>query len=367
VTQNKLYEELTQTHNERERELISESENERKKNRKLHTQLQTITQRFVLLQDFVKDVAPDAQLPQNATMKSLELNDMNDMTRKMQQHDEKLKEKIASLERDVEKEKRAHVNTAERAQIQQEGIQKELLSLKRTLREEHSDCDPMSHKLKIEYQENINKLKALQATLDQQIRFNSSNERTMQSQNMNKSQMFETQISSMQNQIQSMNEENASLRSKLKQAAASSGANMKRRSSSKHEASLNVSMDNSGGGGSAADVTQYQKQIHSLKKKYKENDAKHKKQLKDLSEKISQLEASQGESGSGGGGGGNDGGGGGDSNKLWAKIKAVEKEKTQLMAKYAALEAEYKTMEAHYKKEIQKYKKLVLKYKNKAK
>ena len=97
VTQNKLYEELTSTHNERERELMLESENERKKNRKLHNQLQTVTERLVLLQDFLKDVAPDAQLPHNAIMKSLELNDMNDMNRKMQQHDEKVKEKIANL------------------------------------------------------------------------------------------------------------------------------------------------------------------------------------------------------------------------------------------------------------------------------
>merc|ERR1712228_265217 len=112
---------------------------------------------------------------------------------------------------------------------------------------------------------------------------------------------------------------------------------------------------------SSGDVGQYQKQIHSLKKKYKENDAKHKKQLKDLSDKIFALESSQGS-----GSGANDGGGSGDSNKLWAKIKASEKEKSELMAKYAALEAEYKKMEAHYKKEINKYKKLVLKYKNKA-
>jgi len=318
--------------------------NERKKNRKLHSQLATLNEKFVSLQDFVKDVAPDAQIPSHAKMSST-LHDMNESQRAMQASDDRLKQKIAMLERDIDKERRAHVATAERAQIEQEGIQKELLSMKRTLREEHSDCDPMSHKLKLEYQDNINKLKALQSTLDQQIAMNANNERSSRSHQMNKSQMFDTQISSLQSEIQTMREENSTLKSKLRQN------NNKRQSVS--------SMDSLDSGN--VDVSQYQKQIHSLKKKYKESDAKHKKQLKDLQSKISALEI---ESNDGGGGGGN--GGDADSSKLWAKIKASAKEKAELMAKYAALEAEYKTMEAHYKKEIGKYKKLVLKYKKKA-
>merc|ERR1711933_644022 len=106
---------------------------------------------------------------------------------------------------------------------------------------------------------------------------------------------------------------------------------MKKRKSHKLDTSMTAPDSDS----ARVDVSQYQKQIHSLKKKYKESEAKHKRQLKELNEQILELESNQGR------GGGSNGGGGDSDNKLWAKIKASEKEKSELMAKYAALEAEY--------------------------
>ena len=68
VTQKKLYDELVATHDHREQDLLKEAEEARKKNRKLYQQLETTTSKVLLLQDFIKDVAPDATLPGDKTL-----------------------------------------------------------------------------------------------------------------------------------------------------------------------------------------------------------------------------------------------------------------------------------------------------------
>ena len=387
TTQKKLYQELIDQHKMRENELMDDSENQRKKNRKLQQNLHTINSKFLLLQDFVKDISPDTEIPSNININKLfdDNNDINDI----EQYSEKLKSKIMSLERELEKEKRAHVNTAERAQTQQEGIQKELLSLKKILREEHSDCDPMSHKIKIEYQENLTKLKALQLTLQQQMDHNLNTQKQMETMHQNALKLtnqqndnFKQKINILQQEINSLQNENQTLKQQqqqlqqqrklsssklLKRKSSIKKPSSRQRKSSMHniDASLNVagpSSDIVADGGQAindVDIEKYENQIYNLKKKYKENDSKYKKKIQELQNKISELESMSG----GGDVGGGDAAIAGDGNVAWERVRKLEKEKAELIGKCKSLESELSTMESHYKKEIQKYKKLIAKLK----
>eukprot|EP01083_Nonionella_stella_P178243 629096_1 len=314
VTQQKLYQELVATHGVREEELMNESEAERKKNRKLHQQVQALNQRLLHLEDFVKDVAPDTTVPLSSNV-----IDVAGSTNELVQEEERLRHKMNALERELDKEKRAHVNTAERAQTQQEGIQRELLSLKKVLKEEHSNCDPMSHQIKIEYQENMKKLKTLQSTLQQQIEYNQSTQNKME-------EMHSMQTDNAQQKTKMLESEVGSLQKKNKE--------LKRQ--------VQLSQTKTQG---TMDTQHHMKQVQSLKKKYKENEAKYKRKIQELKGKMSVLEANSVR---------NQNGGGGDA---WETVSKLEKEKAQLISKITALEAEYKAMEAHYRKEIQKYKK----------
>jgi len=391
VTQNKLYQELVEQHTVREEELMSESENERKKNRKLQQYLQTLTQRFLLLQDYVKDINGDQPIPANVGISSADnnalLHDLKALSGESEQHEEQLKHKITGLERDLEKEKRAHVNTAERALTQQEAIQKELLTLKKVLKEEHSDCEPMTGKVKAEYQENLHRLKALQNTLQQQIEMNDKMQKSgmqaaSQSEQMVRS--LEMQLSSLRHELQSVTQENGDLNAELSelQQKLLSNANTntsvadgtesrvkrKRRSIASISEVANDVDDSErtadgGCAGGNVDVRKYKKQIVALKKKCKETDAKYRAKLKEAQDAIRELESKISAWEASGGGGMSDGGG-----AMWERVKKLEREKAELIVRVKALEAENATMDKHYKLEIAKYrKKLAVRAMNKKK
>ena len=294
----------------------------------------------------------------------------------LEQHDERLKSKINALERELQREKRAHVDTAERAQTQQEGIQRELLTLKKILKDEHSDCDPMSHQMKVEYQENIGKLRALQSTLEQQIEHNAASQRQMETMSKNAMQvsiaqndsekqhtrMLESQLAQLQEEIKRIGEEKRELKHELSQSKLLSLQHTSNAKTSHRRSSMNIggttSDDwNGGGNGSAEDVNRYRKQIQSLKRKYKENDVKYKQRVKELIGRVSELEAIHDQLAKG------DMDQGESAKLAWDRVKVVEKEKATLLAQYQALEVEHQAMEAHYKKEISKYKRLVAKLK----
>jgi len=308
---------------------MQESENQRKKNRKLHDDFQA----------FIHDINPDIEIPSNI-MRDNQIFDAksNKYSQEIEQYDEKLKNRIVLMERELEREKRAHVNTAERAQTQQEGIQKELLSLKKLMRDEHSDCDPMSRKqinsLKQEYQENLSKLNALQLTLQNQIDNNTQTQKQMDIMQSQKVKILEQQINALQ----------------------SENINLKRSNKMK----MNMYHDNIDGvvvgndiNSTRIDVEKYQKQVYNLKKKYKENDMKYKNKIQELKTRISELEMSKnGDTES-------------DKNMTWERVRKLEKEKAELTVKVHALESELVTLETHHKKELQKYKKLIVKLKNK--
>jgi len=336
----------------------------------------------LLLQDFIKDIAPDATLPVNIT----NLGDSH-IVNELEHHDERLKSKINALERELQREKRAHVSTAERAQSSQEGIQRELLALKKLLKEEHSDCDPMSHQMKVEYQENIGKLRALQSTLEQQIEHNASSQRQMETMHKNALQvttqqsdnekqhtrLLESQLASLQEEMKRINEEKREIKHELSQSkllnrqqGTRKGKNGGRRRSlaSLHgvDSALNIGGTNSddwngrdGSGGGGEEMDRYRKQLQSLKRKYKENDAKYKNRVQELKNRVSELESIQMTNG--------DVDQDASSQLAWERVRVLEKEKATLLAQYEALEAEHKAMESHYKKEILKYKKLVNKLK----
>lgn len=364
VTQKKLYEEIVATHNARETDLMREAEMERRRCRALHSQLQAATQKVRSLQDFVKDVAPDAAPPGNLALSMGGDSAAAALGSELEQRWEGQQAKLTALERELAKEKRAHVSTAERAQASSEGIQRELVALKKVLREEHSDCDPMSRQVKSDYQESVGRLKALQHTLETQMEHNAQSQRKMEAMQKTalsmasqqtenerqKARLLEAQVQAMAEEAKRAAEDAKEMKRQLKEAKSSSKSQRRRGSN------IGSSDDGDANGAVTGNVAAYQKQIQSVKRKYKESEAKHKRKVAELKGRIAVLEASTNVMNS-------SLASAGDGNVAWERVAQAEREKAELMAKYNALQAEYKAVEAHYKREIKKYKKLVAKLK----
>jgi hypothetical protein len=51
----------------------------------------------------------------------------------------------------------------------------------------------------------------------------------------------------------------------------------------------------------------------------------------------------------------------------WERLRILEQEKAELIAKCTSLEAELATVHQHYKKELNKYKKIIIKLQNNSK
>jgi hypothetical protein len=166
--------------------------------------------------------------------------------------DEQLRQKLKTVESMLENEKRSHLATVERNQLEQDSLQSELFKLKKLFKDEHSNCNPLSH-------DTLSKLKTLQLTLEEQIEQNKKqSQQQFELQMTNKAQLeeymtekrtfkdevreYRQQTKTIEHHNQELKEQIQILKNKLLQLQQQSQMNMNN-NNNQHRASLS-SMNN---------------------------------------------------------------------------------------------------------------------------
>ncbi|ETO15933.1 viral A-type inclusion protein [Reticulomyxa filosa] len=182
IVKNKLYQEILQTHSLREDELMQDAELERRRNNRISQQLSKIQQRYQALLQFTQGIVPDHKIP-SLVMDAKTMQENIDTIaetlvkggvkhREVSNDSRNMWQRVEELNKQLEREKVNQLMAIERTRDYQEKLQKEILSLKKVLHEEHSNCGAASQQLKAEYQSNIKRLLELEHVLETQIEQN---------------------------------------------------------------------------------------------------------------------------------------------------------------------------------------------------